>query len=152
MIRRPPGSTRTDTLVPYTSLFRSRFGTFGRAARRRRARDGAVSFLLDTNVISEGAKPRPDTGVMDWLASIDEEQLHLSIVSLAELRHGIERLDAGRRKTALDLWLTEQLPLRFDNRLLHVRSEENTSELQSLMRTSYDGCCLKTTNYKQTPK
>jgi len=82
-----------------------------------------VSFLLDTNVISEGAKPRPDTGVMDWLASIDEEQLHLSIVSLAELRHGIERLDAGRRKTALDLWLTEQLPLRFDNRLLPVDAE-----------------------------
>src|SRR3546814_6786813 len=60
---------------------------------------------------------------MDWLASIDEEQLHLSIVSLAELRHGIERLDAGRRKAALDLWLTEQLPLRFDNRLLPVDAE-----------------------------
>ena len=82
-----------------------------------------MSFLLDTNVISEGAKPRPDTGVMDWLASIDEEQLHLSIVSLAELRHGIERLDAGRRKTALDNWLTEQLPLRFDDRLLPVDAE-----------------------------
>ena len=82
-----------------------------------------MSFLLDTNVISEGAKPRPDAGVMDWLASIDEEQLYLSIVSLAELRHGVERLDAGRRKTALDLWLTEQLPLRFDDRLLPVDAE-----------------------------
>lgn len=82
-----------------------------------------MSFLLDTNVISEGAKPRPDAGVMDWLASIDEEQLHLSIVSLAELRHGIERLDAGRRKTALNLWLTEQLPARFDDRLLPVDAE-----------------------------
>lgn len=82
-----------------------------------------MSFLLDTNVISEGAKPRPDAGVMDWLASIDEEQLHLSIVSLAELRHGVERLDAGRRKAALDLWLTEQLPLRFDDRLLPVDAE-----------------------------
>src|SRR3546814_10903641 len=95
----------------------------GRAARRRRARDGAVSFLLDTNVISEGAKPRPDTGVMDWLASIDEEQLHLSIVSLAESRQGIERLDAGRRTTAPDLWLTEQLPLRFANPLLPRAAE-----------------------------
>jgi predicted nucleic acid-binding protein len=82
-----------------------------------------VSFLLDTNVISEGAKPRPDVGVMDWLASIDEEQLHLSIVSVAELRHGIERLDAGRRKTALDLWLTQQLPARFDSRLMPVDAE-----------------------------
>ncbi|HEV7310912.1 type II toxin-antitoxin system VapC family toxin [Sphingopyxis sp.] len=82
-----------------------------------------MSFLLDTNVISEGAKPRPDVGVMDWLASIDEEQLHLSIVSVAELRHGIERLDAGRRKTALDLWLTQQLPARFDSRLMPVDAE-----------------------------
>lgn len=79
-----------------------------------------MSFLLDTNVISEGAKPRPDEGVMGWLASIDEEQLHLSIVSLAELRHGIERLAAGRRKSALDLWLTDELPARFESRLVPV--------------------------------
>lgn len=79
-----------------------------------------MSFLLDTNVVSEGGKPRPDPGVMDWLASVDEEQLFLSVVSLAELRHGIERLDDGRRKSALDLWLTDQLPARFDSRLLLV--------------------------------
>jgi predicted nucleic acid-binding protein len=79
-----------------------------------------VSFLLDTNVISEGAKLRPDAGVMDWLASVDEEQLFLSIISLAELRHGVERLDDGRRKSALDLWLTDQLPARFEDRLLVV--------------------------------
>lgn len=79
-----------------------------------------MSFLLDTNVISEGAKPRPDPAVMDWLASVDEEQLFLSIISLAELRHGVERLGAGRRKSALDLWLSEELPARFDRRLLVV--------------------------------
>jgi len=79
-----------------------------------------VSFLLDTNVISEGGKPRPDSGVMDWLASVDEEQLFLSVVSLAELRHGVERLEAGHRKSALDIWLTDQLPGRFDSRLLPV--------------------------------
>jgi len=77
-----------------------------------------LSFLLDTNVISEGAKPRPHTVVMDWLASVDEEQLFLSIVTVAELRHGIERLEKGRRKTALDVWLAEELPARFEGRLL----------------------------------
>jgi predicted nucleic acid-binding protein len=81
-----------------------------------------VSFLLDTNIISEGAKPRPDPGVMEWLASMDEEQLHLSVVSLAELRHGIERMDKGGRKDALDLWLTEQLAPRFEDRLLPIDS------------------------------
>ena len=79
-----------------------------------------MSFLLDTNVISEGAKPRPDPAVMDWLTSTNEEQLFLSIISLAELRYGIERLDDGRRKSALDLWLSEELPARFDGRLLMV--------------------------------
>lgn len=79
-----------------------------------------MSFLLDTNIISEGAKPRPDKGVMDWLASMDEEQMFLSVVSLAELRHGIERMDKGGRKAALDIWLTEQLAPRFEERLLSV--------------------------------
>jgi predicted nucleic acid-binding protein len=79
-----------------------------------------VSFLLDTNVLSEGGKPRPDDGVMDWLASVEEEQLFLSVISLAELRHGVERLAQGRRKAALDLWLTDQLPARFEGRLLPI--------------------------------
>jgi predicted nucleic acid-binding protein len=82
-----------------------------------------LSFLLDTNVISESARPRPDTGVMDWLDRTDEEQLFLSVVSLAELRHGIERLSDGKRKAALDVWLTEQLAPRFEGRLLHVDAE-----------------------------
>lgn len=79
-----------------------------------------MSFLLDTNVISESAKPRPSRGVLDWLATIDENLLFLSVVSLAELRHGVERMDRGRRRTALDLWLTEQLPARFSSRLLPI--------------------------------
>lgn len=79
-----------------------------------------MSFLLDTNVISEGGKPRPEPGVMDWLAGMDENRLFLSVVSLAELRHGMERLEPGRRKSALDAWLVEQLPLRFGDRLLSV--------------------------------
>lgn len=82
-----------------------------------------MSFLLDTNVISEGGRPRPDPGVLEWLASVDEEQLFLSVISLAELRHGIERLDDGRRKSALDLWLTDELPARFEGRLLLVDAE-----------------------------
>ena len=82
-----------------------------------------MSFLLDTNVISEGAKPRPDPGVMGWLDAADEERLFLSVVSLAELRHGIERMSDGKRKAALDVWLTEQLAPRFEDRLLHVDAD-----------------------------
>ena len=77
-----------------------------------------MSFLLDTNVISEGAKPHPDPAIMQWLGSVDEDQLFLSVISLAELRHGVERLEAGRRRAALDQWLSDELPARFDGRLL----------------------------------
>jgi predicted nucleic acid-binding protein len=44
----------------------------------------------------------------------------LSVVTLAELRHGIERLPAGRRRSRLDEWLREELPLRFEERVLPV--------------------------------
>ena len=55
---------------------------------------------------------------MAWLASVDEDQFFLSVISLAELRHGVERLEAGRRRAALDQWLCDELPARFDGRLL----------------------------------
>jgi toxin FitB len=79
-----------------------------------------VSFLLDTNVVSEWAKERPDPGVIAWLADVDEDRVFLSVVTLAELRHGIERLPAGRRRKRLDAWLRDELPLRFEGRLLSV--------------------------------
>lgn len=82
-----------------------------------------MSFLLDTNVIPEGAKSRPDPGVMGWLASIGEDELFLSVVSLAELRHGVERLEDGRRKTDLNVWLVDTLPARFEDRLLIIDAQ-----------------------------
>jgi hypothetical protein len=79
-----------------------------------------VSFLLDTDVISEWVKPRPDPRVVTWLAEVDEDRVFLSVVTLAELRHGIERLADGRRRNRLDAWLREELPLRFEGRMLPV--------------------------------
>jgi predicted nucleic acid-binding protein len=77
-----------------------------------------VSFLLDTNVVSEWTRPGPDPGVVAWLADADEDCLFLSVVTLAELRHGVERLPAGSRRRRLDAWLGEDLPLRFEGRIL----------------------------------
>jgi predicted nucleic acid-binding protein len=57
-----------------------------------------VNFLLDTDVVSEWAKPRPDTGVVAWLSEPDEDRVFISVITLAELRHGIERLPAGARR------------------------------------------------------
>jgi len=77
-----------------------------------------VTFLLDTNVVSEWTKPRPDSGVADWLARVDEDSVFLSVVTFAELRHGIERLPAGKRRKQLDEWLHSDLLLRFEQRIL----------------------------------
>ncbi len=81
----------------------------------------SAPFLLDTNVVSEWTKPRPDPGVAQWLAQVDEEQVYLSVVTFAELRHGIDRLAAGARKRRLDEWLRMELPLRFgEERILLI--------------------------------
>jgi len=79
-----------------------------------------VSFLLDTNVVSELVRPRPDPGLVEWLAERDEDQLFLSVVTLAELRYGITRLSAGRRRRSLEKWLRDELQQRFDGRILPV--------------------------------
>jgi predicted nucleic acid-binding protein len=79
-----------------------------------------VSFLLDTNVVSEWTRPRPNAGVVEWLARVDEDEVFLSVVTFAELRHGIERLAAGARRRRLDEWLRNVLPLRFEGRIVGV--------------------------------
>jgi predicted nucleic acid-binding protein len=79
-----------------------------------------VSFLLDTNVVSEWVKPWPNAGVITWLDEADEDRLFLSVVTLAELRRGIERLEPGRRRKRLDEWLRDELPERFEGRMLPV--------------------------------
>lgn len=76
-----------------------------------------MRYLLDTNVVSEWTKPRPNPRVVAWLAQVDEDQVFLSVVTFAELRHGIERLPAGRRRRELDAWLRLELPQRFEDRI-----------------------------------
>ncbi|MGH8291617.1 MAG: PIN domain-containing protein, partial [Steroidobacteraceae bacterium] len=79
-----------------------------------------MSFLLDTNVVSEWRKPRPNAGLIDWLTQVDEDEVFLSVVTFAELRHGIERLAAGARRRRLDDWLRNDLPVRFEGRIVGV--------------------------------
>src|SRR3546814_5028018 len=100
MIRRPPRSTRTDTLFPYTTLFRSK----ARSAR---------------------TAPRPRS------AAVPSDQDRCSD-------------DGPVARTAV---MVRALSVMFIR-----RSEEHTSELQSLMRISYAVFCLKKTNHKQTSK
>ncbi len=79
-----------------------------------------MSFLLDTNVVSEWTKPQPDAGVVAWLTNVDEDRLFLSVVTLAELRLGIERLPRSSRRERLDTWVSADLRPRFEGRILAI--------------------------------
>jgi predicted nucleic acid-binding protein len=76
-------------------------------------------YLLDTNVISEPKRARPDPGLLAWLASQLLSDLHLSVITVGELRRGIVRLEPGRRRDDLDFWL-EDMILRYGERILPV--------------------------------
>lgn len=63
-----------------------------------------MSYLVDTNIFSELAKPRPDPQVVTWLRQ-NEPLLYVSTITIGELRRGIERLPAGKRRSQLHAWL-----------------------------------------------
>lgn len=82
-----------------------------------------MTFLLDTNVLSEPTRPRPDPGVLAWLANADEDGMFVSAITIAELRYGIQRLTTGRRRTMLENWLQQYLRPRFGDRILPVNAD-----------------------------
>lgn len=85
-----------------------------------------MNFLLDTNAVSEWVKPHPDPGLIAWMESVDEDRVFLSVISLAELSYGVERLPVGKRRKRLEDWLHGELPIRFENRILPI--DNNVAE------------------------
>lgn len=79
-----------------------------------------VAFLLDTNVISEAVKPRPDPNVIGSLTEGDEDRMYLSVATLAEIGRGVELMANGKRRDRLTAWLAIDVPLRFENRILDI--------------------------------
>ena len=81
-----------------------------------------MSFLLDTNAVSEWMKPQPNPGLISWMETVDEDRVFLSVVTLVELRYGIERLPASKKRRRLEDWLGHELALRFEERVLSIDS------------------------------
>lgn len=79
-----------------------------------------MRYLLDTCLLSELIKPRPDPWVIAWVGLQNESQLYLSVLTLGELRKGVERLKDGRKRVRLAQWLDGELKPRFAGRLLAV--------------------------------
>jgi predicted nucleic acid-binding protein len=80
-------------------------------------------FLLDTNIISELVKPKPEANVTEWIENTDESLLNLSVLTLGEIRRGIASLTQSRRRATLESWLDKDLRARFDGRILVIDQE-----------------------------
>jgi predicted nucleic acid-binding protein len=82
-----------------------------------------VNYLLDTCVISEVVRKKPEPDVLAWLAAQDEDHLFVSVLTLGELHKGIARLDDPARQTALEAWVGGDLRRRFIGRIIPVDAE-----------------------------
>ena len=82
-----------------------------------------MTYLLDTCVISELVKPRPNPRIFSWIKEQDEESLFLSVITLGEIQKGICRLPASRRRGSLAAWLQKDLRARFAGRVIPINDE-----------------------------
>lgn len=79
-----------------------------------------MSFLLDTNVVSETMRKRPSAVVLDWVAAQVTESVFISAVTLGELRRGALLLGEGKKRNALLLWIETGIKADFAGRILPV--------------------------------
>jgi toxin FitB len=81
-----------------------------------------VTYLLDTNILSETRKRQPATGVTNWIAATPPERLHVSVLTLGEIEQGISRIRArgdDEQAAGFERWLRE-VELGFADRILPI--------------------------------
>ena len=79
-----------------------------------------MKYLLDTCVISELVKAKPNKKVVSWVTSNDEASFYLSSLTFGELYKGASKLPDSKRKKKLFLWIEQDLKERFANRILDI--------------------------------
>lgn len=77
-------------------------------------------FLLDTNIPSELTRTVPNQRVKDWVSGQDTASLHLSVVTIGELRKGLTILADSKRRSQLEQWFEKDLIPWFEGRILPV--------------------------------
>lgn len=82
-----------------------------------------MAWLLDTNVLSELRRPKPEPRPVDFVAGCPLDQLYVSAMTLAEIRFGIELVDEPTRRAELNDWLTHKVRPMFDHRILGVTED-----------------------------
>lgn len=91
-----------------------------------------MNYLLDTCIVSELIKDDPEIKVANWVSEAPETSLYLSVLTLAELHKGIEKLPESKRKDKLHKWVNSDLRERFKNRILDfdLKSATKWGEIQ----------------------
>ena len=79
-----------------------------------------MSYLLDTVILSETVRRNPNKAVIAWLDQLPGEALYVSVLTLGEIRKGIEGITDRKRREKLRLWLEHELPAWFEGRVLPV--------------------------------
>ena len=82
-----------------------------------------MNYVLDTNVISELMARKPNPKVVAWLDSLDPATLCLTVITIGELRKGVEKLPASKRKDDVRNWLETDLLLRFQGKILDITTD-----------------------------
>ncbi len=82
-----------------------------------------MNYLLDTNVISELVSKRPDRKIVEWLDRLDPNTVYLSVITIGEIRKGIEKLPPSKRRDRVKEWLEGDLLIRFQGRILEFTTE-----------------------------
>ena len=82
-----------------------------------------MKYLLDTCVLSEAFRKKPDRDVLDWMDSCDENRLYLSVLTLAEIEKGIGKCQEPLKQDKLRAWLEFDLKERFKHRILPIDLE-----------------------------
>lgn len=77
-----------------------------------------MKYLLDTDVVSQYTKDRPNPRVDAWIATTDDRELYLSVFTLAELSFGIQSLPPGRRRSRLEHWRDNDIYMQFFDRIV----------------------------------
>lgn len=79
-----------------------------------------MSWLLDTNVVSELYRKRPNPKVVAWIDAQPDGTLHISALTLGELQRGVVLLPDSPRRRSMFAWVQNELPRRFTGRILSV--------------------------------
>ena len=82
-----------------------------------------MKYLLDTNIVSEFVSKKPNQKVLDYVNSLDENDIYLSVITIGEIRFGIEKLNREHQTKKIEMltnWLDNDLMQRFEGRIVDI--------------------------------